>query len=317
MILGSYIFKCRLKNAALLPRYKGSTFRGLFGHALKKVTCTLKFKNCTNCLLIDRCVYARIFEKNLLSTANSKPKRVSAPPHPYVIEPPLTTRTNFQSGEIFDFSIILMGNANYELPYIIYAIKYMGDLGIGKKQDGKRARFNLEEISSKGQIVYDAETDQLTPPEVDELKSQDAPDMQSPVTKLKICFDTPVRLKFRNSFSNELPFHILVRAGLRRISSLEEYYGNGEPDLNYRELISKSQEVEISASGLQWSDWKRYSARQDQKMFLGGLKGSVTYSGDLTQFMGILRYCEKVHIGKQTSFGLGKFRILSVKGLEE
>jgi len=317
LILGSYLFECRLKNDAILPRYKGSTFRGLFGHALKKVTCALKHQDCKNCLLIDRCVYALFFKRNSMKPEDNKPSRVATPPKPYVIEPPLTTQTILKSGELFNFSILLMGKANLELPYIVYAIKYMGDLGIGKKQNGERALFKLEKISYKGQTIYNVETDQLTLPEVDELKLQKDSNLQTSVNKLSLCLDTPLRLKYRNSFSTELPFHILIRTGLRRISSLEEYYGNGEPDLNYRQLISKSKEIEISESSLRWSDWKRYSARQNQEMFFGGLIGSITYSGDITQFMSILRYCEKVHLGKQTSFWLGKFRILSVNGVEQ
>jgi len=36
MIYGKYQFLCRLENEAILPYYKGSTFRGVFGHAMKK-----------------------------------------------------------------------------------------------------------------------------------------------------------------------------------------------------------------------------------------------------------------------------------------
>ena len=44
-------------------------------------------------------------------------------------------------------------------------------------------------------------------------------------------------------------------------------------------------------------------------MLMGGIIGEVSYSGDLTEFLPLVRFCEKVHIGKQTSFGLGKIEI--------
>jgi CRISPR/Cas system endoribonuclease Cas6 (RAMP superfamily) len=44
-------------------------------------------------------------------------------------------------------------------------------------------------------------------------------------------------------------------------------------------------------------------------MLMGGITGKVRYSGNLTEFIPLIKFCEKVHIGKQTSFGLGKIKI--------
>jgi len=47
-------------------------------------------------------------------------------------------------------------------------------------------------------------------------------------------------------------------------------------------------------------------------MFMGGMIGSVSYEGQLAEYLPLLRFCEQVHIGKNTSFGLGKIRISEV-----
>jgi len=39
LLYGKYAFSCILLDDAHLPPFKGSTFRGVFGHALKKVVC--------------------------------------------------------------------------------------------------------------------------------------------------------------------------------------------------------------------------------------------------------------------------------------
>ena len=41
-------------------------------------------------------------------------------------------------------------------------------------------------------------------------------------------------------------------------------------------------------------------------MNMGGLIGSVFYEGNLEPFAPFIDFCSKVHLGKQTTFGLGK-----------
>ena len=43
MRYGSYEFTIVFDSGALLPPFKGSTFRGAFGTALKRVTCALRW----------------------------------------------------------------------------------------------------------------------------------------------------------------------------------------------------------------------------------------------------------------------------------
>ena len=146
---GSYKFTCRLNTAGILPAYKGSTFRGVFGIALKKVVCALKHQECAQCLLRQRCVYALVFETPI---AMEPPEglRVSVPPHPFVIEPPLEDKREYAVGEMFESSLLLFGAANRSLPYFIYAFEQIGRIGIGRRVDGKRAAFDLEKVNLHG-----------------------------------------------------------------------------------------------------------------------------------------------------------------------
>jgi len=118
-----------------------------------------------------------------------------------------------------------------------------------------------------------------------------------------------LRRKEGNDLTHALPFHVLVRACLRRIAALEAAYGGGEPELDYSGLVARAREVRGSRSRLGWQDLRRYSNRQKTTVSLSGLCGDVTYEGELTEFLSILRYGEQVHIGKQTVFGLGRIRV--------
>ncbi|MBW2021015.1 MAG: CRISPR system precrRNA processing endoribonuclease RAMP protein Cas6 [Deltaproteobacteria bacterium] len=311
MLYGKYLFSSVLEDDALLPYYKGSTFRGVFGHALKRVVCALKRQDCRDCLLRQKCVYAFVFETPAPGGDPGGQKRIASPPHPYVIEPPGTAKKHFKKGEPFDATLLLFGKANDYLPYFIYAFDQMGKLGIGQRVGGKRAVFFLKSVSTDNKPIYSSQDKKLREGKfTQDLALEDfmAPDDKG-VRRLELSLKTPLRLKFENKLEASLPFHVLTRAMLRRISSLANYHGNGEPALNYRGLVQRAKSVEISHSSLKWFDWKRYSNKQDQSMLMGGMVGRVTYSGDLSEFVPLIRFCEKVHIGKQTSFGLGKIEL--------
>jgi hypothetical protein len=314
MLYGKYLFSSVFEDDAILPPYKGSSFRGVFGIALKKVVCALRKQDCKDCLLREKCVYSFVFETPAIKDEPSDRKRVASPPHPYVIEPPDNDRTNFQKGEHFDFALILFGRANDYLPYFIYAFEQMGKLGIGKKIDGRRARFLLKKVMSNGKLAYSEETRNITTDKlVEDLQIENfMTDGPANTHHIDISLKTPLRIKFQNRLEAGLPFHILIRAMLRRASSLQNYYGNGEPSLDYRGIVDRAKAVETANSSLRWFDWERYSNRQDQSMLMGGIIGKVSYSGDLTEFLPLVRFCEKVHIGKQTSFGLGKIEITGI-----
>ncbi len=164
MLYGNYKFRCRLESNAVLPHYKGSTFRGVFGRALKKVVCALKRQECDQCLLARQCVYALVFETSIAIPASPSP-RLAAPPHPFVIEPPITGNTHFPESSTFEFNLLLFGEVNHSLPYFIYAFEQMGQIGIGRRINGRRARFVLESVNKGGQTIYNDTEKKLVQPD--------------------------------------------------------------------------------------------------------------------------------------------------------
>ena len=312
MLYGNYRFQCRFETDAELPAYKGSTFRGVFGHALKRVVCALKRQECPDCILRERCLYTRVFE-TALSQGGQDAVRNSAIPHPFVIEPPPETKTHYVKSDVFECGLILFGEMNQNLPYFIYAFDLMGEIGIGRKVSGERARFCLERVLYDQKAVYERETGILKAPEkLEALSLEPAFVTNGSGSRLKVTLCTPLRIKSENKLSAELPFHLIVRAALRRVSSLFNCYGEGEPNLDYSGLVRNAEGIRTLSSDLHWFDWRRYSNRQNQDMEMGGMVGSVTYEGDLAGYLPLIHLAQKTHIGKQTAFGLGKFVAASV-----
>ncbi len=305
MLFGRYDFTCKLESDAELPHYKGSTFRGVFGRALKQVVCALKHQECEICLLNKKCIYVTVFETP--GSENPKDPRIAATPHPFVIEPPLTIKTHFPSGSSFDFSLLLIGEANNYLPYFIYAFEQMGKIGIGKKVNDRRGRFVLEKVQCGNSVIYSSADQKLNMNgNIIRLNLSLPENPPNKSLRVTLTLETPLRLKFDNRLQADLPFHVLVRAMLRRVSSLMNAYGNGEPALDYPGLVKRAGAVKIADNNLSWYDWQRYSFRQDEKMLMGGMAGAVTYEGDIGEYLPLFNFCEQVHLGKQTTFGLGK-----------
>ncbi len=41
---------------------------------------------------------------------------------------------------------------------------------------------------------------------------------------------------------------------------------------------------------------------------MGGMVGTVTFEGEIGEYLPLIEFCSKVHLGKQTVFGLGKIK---------
>ena len=55
---------------------------------------------------------------------------------------------------------------------------------------------------------------------------------------------------------------------------------------------------------------QRYSSTQDRKMILSGIKGIVQLDMISDQILPFLIAGELIHIGKNTSFGFGRYRVM-------
>jgi hypothetical protein len=306
MLYGNYRFRCRFESDAELPAYKGSTLRGVFGHALKRVVCALKRQDCPGCILRERCLYTRVFE-TALSQGGKDRARNSVIPHPFVIEPPLETKTNYQKLDLFECGLILFGEVNHMLPYFVYAFEQMGEIGLGRRIKERRGRFTLQEMKCGGDAIYSNFDGKLKAVDVTEnLKNTFPTGQEKTASYARVCLETPLRFKREGRLSDGLPFHVLVRNMLRRTSALFGAYGGGEPQLDYKGMVKRAYEIEVEASNLRWADWERFSNRQDRAMNLGGITGTVIYRGKLGEFLPLFELSSKIHIGKQTSFGLGQ-----------
>lgn len=304
--VNTFTFHCTFLTEARLPEYLGSALRGSLGWALKKTSCALRNQRCESCILRGQCGYAWIFENEQFRDGNGR--TVNARPHPFVLQPGEGTSGARQAGDRFDFSLLLIDRAIDYLPHITYSLQLMGESGIGGGNRSGMGRFRLDRITAGQETLFDVKEGVLRKPTANDkldLTKGETPAMR----EVEVRLHTPLRLKMGNELHDDLPFHVLVRAALRRMAALEEAYGSGEPDLDYQGMVARAEQVMTAESSLNWRELQRYSNRQRKKVSLSGLAGTVRYQGDLAEFMPLLAYSEKVHLGKQTVFGLGRISV--------
>lgn len=289
----------------ILPAYKGSTIRGGFGYAFKRVVCALREKECPDCILKEKCVYSYVFETPPpLDTRIMR--KYKAAPHPFVIEPPLEKRRGYKPGDEISFGLTLIGGAIDYLPYFIYTFDELGKIGIGK---GK-AKYELQSVSSDGRKIYDSASKTLKSFEPSWLSLNHSMSLRGDSDAISLSFLTPTRILFGGQLTLDLEFHMLVRNLLRRLSLLYYFHCNGDPsEWDFRGLIDKAKEAKVKESKLRWYDWTRYSGRQETRIKMGGFVGEITFEGDLTPFISLIKAGEVLHVGKGTGFGLGRFKI--------
>ncbi len=308
-----------------LPEYKGAALRGGFGYTFRKTVCAQSLnKDCNNCMLKEQCVYSYIFETPPPQDTE-KLRLYKTVPHPFVLEPPQDSRRLIKKGEMFAFNIALIGKAVDYLPYIVFTFIKLGATGIGAaavthNNNGKRpprGKYILKDaqcIDLEGKtnsiFNYEQQTIDNNYPILEAANLNHIDDNDVNAKEITLNFITPCRIKFDGKIGGTMAFHILIRNLLRRVSSISYFHCNKELECNFNAIIDKAKDITIKKADLKWQDWERYSTRQKQKMSLGGLIGNITFQGDLKPFLQLLRLGEYLHVGKGTSFGLGRYVIL-------
>lgn len=309
--IASYRFVLESIEPMSLPPYKGAALRGGFGQAFKRMACVQPGSRCDACQQTARCAYSYVFETP--APPDSEVLRThEAVPRPFVFEPPLDDKTEYEVGDELAFGLVLIGRGIDYLPYFILAFKALGDVGLGRG----RARFRLKQVWARDPLgpwetlIYDGPSDALRNVEmtagIAEIEQAAA---ALPDHELSVRFLTPTCLKHGGEMVREPAFHVLVRALLRRVSSLYYFHCGERWEADYKGLIEQAQTVETVEATVSWQGWKRYSSKQERRIDMGGLVGRLRYAGPLADFRSLLVLGSVVHVGKGCVFGNGKYVI--------
>lgn len=261
----------QLQGDCTLPAYKGSMWHGWLGHALRKVSDP---------------AFRALYQQH----DHEQPK-------PYAIDPGRDQKTEWQQGELLDFSLRLFGSAGDLLPVILQALQAGEQLGLGT------ARTEVKVVSAI--VVADADQN---------LCSILANNLTSENTQWQLLLDTPLRLKQRGNIirdTEQLNAQVLALQSRRRLLQLTKYWVCDDAEV----LESISQQSLgaddcMTTASVYFEDWQRFSLKQQEFIPFGGFKGVIRMQSVSPDLWRWLKIGEQLQLGGKTTFGLGRYRLI-------
>ncbi len=297
-----YSFSVELKAShdMKLPAFKGSMLRGLLGTALRHRYCQRQFE--TECIKCDRkfsCVHAFLL-MGIFSPTHKQEKfsGFSNFPHPYTISAPLSQGNDLKKNDSIHFTLNLLEPAIEYLIIWLQALIDLSDLYADKKRRGRLLLDSVTNIPS-GIVLYSDGLIVNAQVEKREL-------IRELPSRCYLKLITPLRLKKDGKpLFDILSSDILCRRMLGRVNHLNGCYGNGS-NIEYNGLPF----FEITGNGLYWQDIPHRSNRQNTKLKMGGLIGSLEINIINKTYSPLIHFSTIFGLGSYVTAGYGKMELL-------
>lgn len=288
---------------ASLPADKVSALRGGMGEMLLRSNC-VRDRECGNCDFEEECVVRR----TMYSRYEKPPRFVTTNGSVgYLIECEDHCET-FLEGDCLQMTLILFGKSIAYFNQYLQAFFALGIEGIGRDH----ARYRIASVTNtKGRPLLVGGTVYMENYEVQtitEYVRYRLGRMSGGDRQVRLVFHEPAALKYQGAFLEEYRMDAIWQAVLRRIYMLECFEGLPHSVYDKEELkeIAMPEIVEQRAHHV---GIRRYSSTQERKMTLNGIKGYLQLDRMPEEMLPFLLAGELIHIGKNTSFGFGRYLV--------
>lgn len=289
-------FNAEVSEDTIMPRAKVSALRGGMGEMLLRQNC-VRDRKCEECRFKKVCVVWH----TLYSSMEKRPDYVTGKESVgYLIEC-ADYREDYMQGEHFTFDLILFGDSIAFFNQFLQAFTQLGIEGIGKNHSG----YHITEVrNTRGYRIISGNTVDMRAYRITSLsdyiswRKQELSEQQGSYI---VKFITPLCMKYQGEFLAEFQNEALFSGILRRLQMLN-YYEGYEPEISTLKGCP-----EILSQTVKWAGTERYSSTQDAKMKLRGIKGELLLDDMSEEYLDLLLAGELTHIGKNTSFGFGKY----------
>lgn len=335
-------FRLRARDSVVLPPFLGSTLRGAFGAALKKVFCFVPHGECGRCWFYEACPYQYIFESpNLIPKQENHPllRGQKELPQPFILIPPVPTLkrqtkekklqrriinfnedyagNHFSRGETLEFSVLLMGKAAAFWAQVLVAVRLIAKHGLGDR----RIPFVLTEAfahdsQGKSLEIFSLETPKIasygisTVPlaRIVDLRLQSFINDFSETDSLIIELQTPTRIRIADEISPTITFFDFLKKLTERLEFLAFLYAETAQKIDYRPILEDADKIFSTQSSLKNYRYEQFSNTLGSKTRRDAVLGEIAFQDNsLAKFLPFLAAGELLNIGSNTSAGFGKF----------
>lgn len=270
------------RGRAKLPAFLGSTLRGVIGQTLHQ----------------EKDAYQYLYQNRARSGY------AQDVPNPYLIIPPKTGKEMYEAGERLRFEVLLLGDAAQYTQQLVRAIYGIEKLGLG----ACRYPFAVEEIIHstdqrflwKDGCFYGSA-----------VKSVALPCLCLPdVRQASIRTVTPLRIRRNGELLKTFDFPTLIRNITLRMEHITQRYGGFVDREETERLRALAPEIVKISEKMELTGMDRYSNRLGNKMDFSGLTGELIFEGGLTPYVPWLYAAQTLHLGRNTTFGMGGIRVV-------
>jgi hypothetical protein len=303
--------------------YWGTKLRGGFGTALKTGLCDYpELTTCLDCTRLQSCEFPSLFKphrKALSKELKGRPLDGNENlPAAFVIDPPRPKCSPMRRGERLEFNFVYLGSGCEHAERPVLSFLEFARRGIAFGKDVVRFRLvDVKDIFGDGRSIY-ANRRVVAPTVISASQASSQFQATDGASALKVDFVTPYCVFNKNSRLKDAETGLTIFADFydfilnlaTRVACLWQLYGDewiGQPEFfRWRErLLKAARSIETVTSDLRLVSMIRYSSVQAQHLPLNGVVGSMTFAGDFKPFFELLSIGEIVHIGQETTFGMG------------
>jgi len=221
-----------------------------------------------------------------------------------------------QKGDSFTFQLTLVGIYNDFLSQFIKAIKIMCCEGIGSP----RVPLTLKTVSEidedqQRHMIKTDRTENVRKPKY-RIRFSDFSKAEFEKTRLMLYFQTPTLItREKDEYTGSFTFYQIMKSLTERALTLSHLYCSSTLELFTRDrsalekFLEPSKHLQVRKTNMFWHYFTQPKSKQDEPLKLTGATGWITFEGKFNRYVPLLLFCEALHLGRNITYGCGKYSI--------